>query len=136
MSREPLVTVVTPSFNQGRFIRPTIRSVLEQDYPHVEYRVIDGGSTDDTHEVLRSYGDRLAWFSEPDDGQTDAILKGFGRSSGEILTWLNADDVYLPNAISRAVEELRRHPETGLVYGRGVILDEDGAEVGPFAVIE
>lgn len=135
-SRPPLVSVVTPSFNQGRFLRQAIDSVLEQDYPRVEYRVIDGGSTDETLEVLRSYGDRIAWTSEPDDGQADAIRKGFSRSRGEILAWLNADDVYLPGAIARAVLELEAPPRAGLVYGRGSILDEAGAETGLFLGIE
>ncbi|MCP3959533.1 MAG: glycosyltransferase [bacterium] len=133
---QPLVSIVTPSLNQGRFIGRTIDSVLAQSYPHVEYLVVDGGSTDDTLDVLRSYGDRVVWTSGPDAGQSDAIDRGFKRSRGAVLAWLNADDVYLPGAVERAVEELSRHPEAGLVYGRGVILDEAGAETGPFAGIE
>jgi glycosyltransferase involved in cell wall biosynthesis len=88
----PLVSVVTPSLNQGRFIRETIESVLSQDYPRLEYHVMDGGSTDDTLDILRSYGDRLTWRSASDLGQADAINSGFRLAKGEILGWLNSDD--------------------------------------------
>ncbi len=135
-SDAPLVSIVTPSFNQGRFIRQAIDSVLAQTYPHIEHRVIDGGSTDDTVEILRSYGDRVTWCSEPDDGQSDAINKGFAAAGGDILAWLNTDDVYRPDAVERAVDELLRRPEAGLVYGRGVILNESGEETGPFIGLE
>src|SRR5262245_52563381 len=95
----PLVTVVTPSFNQGRFIRETIESVLAQGYPALEYLVMDGGSTDDTVDVLKNYGDRLTWVSEPDGGQASAINKGWRRARGAILAYLNSDDTYLPGAV-------------------------------------
>src|SRR5437763_13211983 len=94
----PLVSIVTPSFNQGRFLRRTIESVLGQDYPHTEYTVIDGGSTDESVNVLRSYGDRVTWVSEPDRGQSDAINKGFARGRGTIRAHLNSDDVLWPGA--------------------------------------
>ena len=128
--------MVTPSLNQGRFIRHAIDSVLAQGYPRLELVVMDGGSGDETLDVLAAYGERITWYSEPDEGQSDAINKGFARSRGEILAWLNADDAYFPGAIERGVEELERHPEAGLVYGRGKILDEAGGETGPFAGIE
>ncbi len=132
----PLVSIVTPSLDQGRFIRQAIRGVLAQSYPRVEYLVMDGGSTDGTVELLRSYGDRLSWTSQRDAGQSDAIARGFARCRGEILAWLNADDVLAPGAVERAVREFQRAPEVGLIYGRGMILDEDGAETGPFAGTE
>ena len=122
----PLVTVVTPSYNQGRFIRETVKSVLSQDYQPVEYLVMDGGSTDETLEVLKSYGDRFFWVSEKDKGQAHAINKGWSRARGEILAWLNSDDIYLPAAISKAVAFLQSHPEFGAVYGEGQHIDEDG----------
>src|SRR2546422_10203685 len=100
----PLVTVVTPSYNQGRFIRETIESVLSQDYPHIEYMVIDGGSTDETLSILNSYEHRFFWVSEPDRGQAHAINKGWQRAKGDVLAWLNSDDIYLPGAIAKAVE--------------------------------
>jgi glycosyltransferase involved in cell wall biosynthesis len=123
---QPLVSVVTPSYNQGRFIRETIESVLAQDYPRVEYLVVDGGSTDETLAVLRSYGDRLAWVSEPDRGQADAINKGWRRARGEILAYLNSDDTYLPGAITAAVGGLAEHPRAVAVYGEGYHTDEAG----------
>ncbi|MFN2628968.1 MAG: glycosyltransferase family 2 protein [Gaiellaceae bacterium] len=125
--REPLVSVVTPSLNQVRYVEEAIRSVAEQDYPRIEHIVIDGGSTDGTLDVLRRHA-RVRWISEPDRGQADALNKGFGMSSGEIFAWLNADDVYLPGALSAAVAALQ---ESGaaLVYGGWRQLDEGGATI-------
>jgi glycosyltransferase involved in cell wall biosynthesis len=122
----PLVTVVTPSLNQGRFIRETIESVLAQDYPRVEYFVLDGGSTDDTISILREYSGRLAWASRPDRGQAAAVNEGWRRGTGEILGWLNSDDVYLPGAISAAVAHFLAHPGTDAVYGEAYHVDEEG----------
>lgn len=132
----PRVSIVTPSLNQGRFLRYAIESVLAQSYDRVEYLVVDGGSTDETLEVLRSYGDRVRWISEKDHGQSDAINKGFRRTRGEVIGWLNADDVLQPGAIERGVRELEEHPSVALVYGRGCLLDDAGVETGPFAGIE
>src|SRR5215472_10088507 len=99
----PLVTVVTPSFNQACFIRATIESVLSQDYPNLEYIIMDGGSTDGTADIVREYASRVTWISERDRGQSDAINKGFRMARGEIVSWLNSDDIILPAAISKAV---------------------------------
>ena len=126
MSVTPLVTVVTPSFNHGRFIRETIESVLTQSHPRIEYLVMDGGSRDETVAILESYGDRLSWVSEPDGGQTQAINKGWRRARGTIVAYLNSDDTYLPGAIEKAVAGLRAHPEAGAVYGEGYHVDEAG----------
>ncbi len=126
MTDMPLVTIVTPSFNQGVYIRETIESVLSQDYPRIEYMVIDGGSTDSTLDVLRSYGDRFFWISEPDRGQSHAINKGFRRASGEIVAWLNSDDVYLPGAVAESVSYLQEHHDVDLVYGDAQVIDEAG----------
>jgi glycosyltransferase involved in cell wall biosynthesis len=122
----PLVTVVTPSYNQGQFVRETIESVLSQDYSPLEYLVIDGGSTDGTLEVLKSYGERLFWISEKDDGQADAVNKGWRRARGEILGWLNSDDIYLPGAVSKAVAALQDNPSVAAVYGEGYHIDKAG----------
>ena len=100
----PKVTVITPSFNQGGFIERTIRSVLDQGYPNLEYVIVDAGSTDDTIEIIRRYEDRLAWWvSEPDGGQSDAINKGIERTTGEIVSYLNSDDYLLPGALQTVV---------------------------------
>ena len=100
----PRVSIVTPSFNQARFLEQTIESVLDQDYPHIEYLVVDGGSTDGSVEIIERYAKHLAWWvSEPDHGQADAIVKGFRRTTGDILAYLNSDDRYLPGAVSKAV---------------------------------
>ncbi|HEY3344734.1 MAG TPA: glycosyltransferase family 2 protein [Anaerolineaceae bacterium] len=130
---QPLVTIVTPSYNQGRFIERTICSVLGQDYPSLEYWVIDGGSTDDTPTILERYSDRLTgWVAEKDQGQTDAINKGFARARGKYLAWLNSDDVYQPGVVSEAVSYLETHPDVGLVYGDANFIDENDRVIGRF----
>jgi glycosyltransferase involved in cell wall biosynthesis len=132
-STSPLVSIVTPSFNQARYLESTIRSVLTQDYPNIEYLIVDGGSTDGSPEIIRSYSDRLAWWvSEKDRGQTDAINKGFSRAKGEILAWLNSDDTYQINAVREAVAYLQDHHEIGLVYGDANFIDENGSVIGHF----
>jgi len=119
-----LITVITPSYNQGRFIRKTIESVLSQDYPYVEYVVVDGGSTDETLDVLRSYGDRVKWISEKDRGQSDAINKGFRMASGDVLCWINSDDILLPRALSKVAAYFEGHPDVAMIYGEGYMIDE------------
>jgi len=124
---QPLVSIVTPSFNQADFIEETLCSVLEQDYPRIEYIVIDGGSTDGSVEIIRKYADRLAyWVSERDAGQSDAINKGLRRATGDIVAWLNSDDYYVPHALTAAVQCLVAHPEAGMVYGNVDVVDAHG----------
>jgi hypothetical protein len=124
--REPLVTIVTPSYNQGCFIRATIESVLSQDYPHVEYIIMDGGSTDETASVVKDYASRLTFISEKDRGQSHAINKGFRMAQGSILGWLNSDDLYLPGCIRTAVDAFQRNAAAGAVYGEGYLIDYSG----------
>ena len=126
MNLNPLVTVVTPSFNHAGFIQATIESVLSQDYPNVEYIIMDGGSNDNTSEVVAPYLDRVRYISEKDRGQSHAINKGFAIAKGEIVAWLNSDDLFLPGAISKAVEAFIAHPHAGVVYGEGYQIDFDG----------
>jgi len=129
----PLVTIVTPSFNQADFLEETILSVLEQDYGNVEYIVVDGGSTDGSLEIIKKYADRItSYISEPDMGQTDAINKGFSTASGEIFAWLNSDDTYIPGAIREAVDFLASHPEVGMMYGKAYYMDELGSPVARY----
>ena len=151
MNEQPLVSIITPSFNQARYIEATIRSVLSQDYPNIEYIIVDGGSTDETVAIIQKYtleSDSLLsvqkqasaiqsrsiawWVSEKDKGQTDAINKGFARAKGQILAWLNSDDTYEPGAISAAVKYLQEHPEVGMVYGDCNYINEDGRVIGKF----
>lgn len=130
---QPLVSIVTPSYNQGRFLEATIQSVLAQDYPRLEYIIVDGGSQDGSQEIIKRYADRLAWWiSEPDSGQTDAINKGFSHAKGEIFAWLNSDDTYQPGAVREAVTYLQSHPEVGMVYGDANLIDDDGLVIGKF----
>jgi glycosyltransferase involved in cell wall biosynthesis len=130
---KPLVSIVTPSFNQARFLEDTILSVLGQDYPNIEYLIVDGGSTDGSVEIIQRYSDRLGWWvSEPDQGQTDAINKGFAQAKGNILGWLNSDDIYLPHAVSEAVGYLQANPDVGMVYGDANLINEAGQLIGKF----
>ncbi len=129
----PLVSIVTPSYNQARFLEETIQSVLSQDYQPLEYIIVDGGSSDGSVEIIRRYADRLAWWvSEADRGQTEAINKGFARARGEIFAWLNSDDTYLPGAVAEAVACLQAHPQAGMVYGDANLVNEHGEIVGKF----
>jgi glycosyltransferase involved in cell wall biosynthesis len=133
LSNFPLVSIVTPSYNQARFLEFTIHSVLEQDYPNIEYILVDGGSIDGSLDIIHRYANRFAWWvSEKDRGQTDAINKGFAQANGDILAWLNSDDTYEPHAVAEAVELLRSQPETGLVYGDTNFIDENGDNIGSF----
>lgn len=132
LSEHPLVTVVTPSYNQGEFIRETIESVLNQTYDNIEYIVMDGGSTDNTVEILKSYGNRIKWFSEKDGGQADAVNKGIRIAKGEIIGWLNSDDTYYPEAVEKAVEILKSHPDADMIYGEGDYIDRDSKVTGRY----
>lgn len=129
----PLVSIVTPSFNQAPFLEETIRSVLDQDYPRIEYIVVDGASTDGSQEIIRRYQDRLAyWTSEPDLGQTDAINKGFSLAHGDVLAWLNSDDTYRPGAVQEAVGYLHDHPDIGMVYGHAFYIGQASQILAPY----
>src|SRR5271168_3648478 len=121
----PLVSIITPCYNAAKFIDETIESVLAQDYPHIEYIVMDAASTDGTVEILKRYDQRLKWISQPDRGAADAINRGFALSHGEIFTYLNADDVYLPGAVSTAVSSF----QGDVVYGDAWWIDEAGTRL-------
>ncbi len=127
----PRISVVTPSYNQGQFIEATIRSVLLQGYPNLEYIVIDGGSTDESVEIIHRYAPWLAfWVSEPDRGQANAINKGFACATGEILAWLNSDDLYHPEALRSVGEAARANLQGMLFYGDSTLIDADAATLG------
>jgi glycosyltransferase involved in cell wall biosynthesis len=131
MTKSPLVTIVTPSFNQAQFLEKTIRSVIRQDYPHIEYIVIDGGSTDGSVDIIKKYEKHIAyWVSEPDNGQSNAINKGFAKARGSILAWLNSDDLLAPSAVRIAAHYLSLNPDIGLVYGNRLHIDRKGNVVG------
>jgi glycosyltransferase involved in cell wall biosynthesis len=132
----PTVGIVTPTLNLAHHLRETIDSVLAQDWPHVDYLVMDGGSRDGTRELLESYGDRIRWVSEPDRGQADAVNRGFTRTRGAIFTFLNADDTYRPGALRRAVQGFERHPNAGVVYGDADFVDPEGRVVMPYRVAD
>jgi glycosyltransferase involved in cell wall biosynthesis len=131
-SELPLVSVITPSYNQGAFIRETIDSVLHQSYPNIEYIVMDGGSADETVQILEGYGDRIIWVSEKDDGQADAVNKGLRLAKGEIIGWLNSDDTYTSDAVRKAVDFLTAHPKTHMVYGEGHYINKEGKITGRY----
>ena len=131
---EPLVSIVTPSLNMGRFLEETIDSVLSQDYPKIEYLVMDGGSRDETIGILQRYTHRLKYVSAPDRGQADAVNRGFAQTHGEIFAYLNADDTYLPGAIRAAVAAFGAHPDAAAVYGNAWHVDEDGKRLAAYPV--
>lgn len=127
----PKVSIVTPSFQQGAFIERTIKSVLGQEYPNLEYFVQDGGSNDDTITVLKHYEDKLSgWVSEKDSGQSQAINRGFANTRGEIMAWLNSDDLLLPGVLVVVADYFNKHPEIDVVYGNRLLIDENDMEIG------
>lgn len=127
------ISIITPSFNQGRFIDETIRSVLGQQVPGgVEYVVVDGGSGDSTLKILKKYSDALRWISESDAGQADAINKGLAMTAGPIVGWLNSDDIYLAGAMEAVLEAFRQYGDADVVYGRAINIDETGRPIGPY----
>src|SRR5688572_3592389 len=132
----PTLAVVTPSYNTGRYIGDAVRSVLRQDYPRVDYMVMDGGSTDGTVDVLRSFGPRLRWVSQKDKGQSDAINRGFARTRGELLGWLNSDDTYAPGAFHAVAKVFAARPDVDVVYGDATYTDHAGRHVAPCVHVE
>jgi len=122
-----IVSIITPSYNQAKYLEQTITSVLEQSYPSIEYIVVDGKSKDNSIDIIKKYADKLAyWVSEKDKGQADAINKGFSRATGEIIAWLNSDDYYLPGAVQAVVKVFEENPDIVLVYGNMLAVNEHG----------
>jgi carbamoyltransferase len=131
LAHAPGISIVTPSFQQAEFIERTIRSVLEQSYPKLEYFVQDGGSQDGTREILERYADRLTgWDARPDGGQAEAINLGFARTKGEIMGWINSDDILLPGALAAIGDFFHRHPDIDVVYGHRMLVDENDRQIG------
>lgn len=123
------ISVITPSYNQAQFIERTIKSVLNQHYPELEYIIMDGGSTDGTVEILKKYSDRIIWKSEKDSGQSDAINKGLRIATGDIVTYLNSDDTYAPGAFEQVIRFFQENPDKKWVYGKCKIIDENDQEI-------
>lgn len=129
----PKISVITPSYNQGRFLEDCIGSVLNQGYPNVEYIIIDGGSTDESVAIIQKHQEKLAfWVSEPDNGQSDAINKGFRKATGDIVAWLNADDYYFPEALATIAKVYRKNPKASFYFGDGMRVDEFGQPIKGF----
>jgi glycosyltransferase involved in cell wall biosynthesis len=126
-TRTPRISIITPSFNQGKYLEQTILSVLDQGYPNLEYIVIDGGSTDGSVDIIKKYEDRFTyWVSEKDRGHTHAINKGLAASSGEILNWLNSDDILLPGALYNVARAFQEYPEASFIYGDTYQINSNG----------
>jgi glycosyltransferase involved in cell wall biosynthesis len=126
----PKITVITPSFNQGEYLEATINSVLDQQYPDVEYMIIDGGSTDDSAAIIQQYSNHLAyWVSEKDKGQAHAINKGLLRASGEIITWINSDDQLLPGSLKRVAHIFNENPDVDLIHGKTILFGMTHTEI-------
>ena len=123
----PAISVIVPSYNQGRFVRQTLDSILEQGYPNLELIVMDGGSDDETVDILEEYSPHLShWVSEPDNGQSHAINKGFAVATGSLVGWLNSDDLYLPKSMFQAASYMLEHPDCDVVFSDYVFIDESG----------
>lgn len=130
------ITVVMPSYNQGQFIKAALRSLLDQQYPDLEILVLDGGSTDDTVEILRSFGHSITWTSGPDEGQSDAIATGFTRATRPWLTWLNSDDVQCGEALWRIASAVAAHPDVDVVFGHGHYMTENGSYLRAYPTMD
>jgi glycosyltransferase involved in cell wall biosynthesis len=130
MTQAPTISIVTCSYQQGRFLDATMRSVLDQQYPGLEYIVMDGGSTDGSKQIIQRHADRLAhWVSEKDAGQTDALVRGFQRSTGDIQGWLCSDDLLLPGALQQVGSYFAQHPQVDVVYGDALWINEQGGYI-------
>lgn len=128
----PTISVITPSYNQARFLRRCVESVLSQEYPRLEYLVLDGASTDGSVDILRSFGDALRWRSEPDGGQADAINRGVRETSGDYVLWLNSDDELRPGALRTLARCALANPDADVVYARADMIDEQGRTIRPY----
>jgi hypothetical protein len=127
----PSFLIVTPSFNQGHYLRATVESVLGQNYPNLHYHVQDGASNDGTRDMLQSFGSLLSWQSDPDEGQAQAINRGFAAARlSDVMAYLNSDDVYLPGTLAYVARIFQSRPDVDLVYGHRVFIDRDGLEIG------
>ncbi|WP_353930082.1 glycosyltransferase family 2 protein [Okeanomitos corallinicola TIOX110] len=127
----PRITIITPSYNQGNFIEETIQSIVSQGYPNLEYIIIDGGSTDNTVDIIKKYESLISyWVSEPDQGQTHAINKGLSKATGEIIAYLNSDDYYLPGTLFKVAEHFLKFPETDLLHGICRYVNQQGEKIG------
>lgn len=129
MQTQPKISIISPSLNQGNFIEETILSVLSQEYENLEYIIIDGLSSDETLSILEKYSDKVRWISEKDTGQTNAINKGIRLATGEIIGYLNSDDILLPNALNVVAQVFRENPATMWITGKSLIIDEDGKNI-------
>lgn len=131
----PRISIVVPSFNQGQFIDHTLKSIISQNYPDLELIVVDGGSSDESGDVIKKYTEHIKWWvSEPDNGQAHAINKGMSQASGDILAWLNSDDCLMPGALFRVAECFQKSPQKDVIYGHRVLIDESGMDVGKWVL--